>query len=90
MKTYGFDDDLSWDLAVRVYRGGGFVKDHVYLEGYLMVKKFLSEGGDVRKLYVGKVGLDDLSLVDDLLLNGVIREPAILPDFLFLSPELQQ
>lgn len=77
----GFSCDDSWNLCVRVYRGGGFVKDHVYLEGYLMVKKFAEEGGDFRKLYVGKVGLDDLELVDDLLLEKKISMPRFLPEF---------
>jgi len=78
----GFSDEDSWDLSVRAYRGGGFVKDHVYLEGYLMVKKFAEAGGDFRKLYVGKVGLDDLDLVEDLLKEKVIDEPRFLPEFL--------
>lgn len=83
LKKNDFDDDEAWNLAVRVYRGGGFVKDHVYLEGYLMIKRFVDEGGDLKKLYVGKVGLDDLPLVDDLLSSGVINEPKFLPNFLF-------
>ena len=34
LQHYGFNDEDSWNLAVRVYRGGGFVKDHVDLQGY--------------------------------------------------------
>ncbi len=82
LKGYNFCDDDAWSLAVRVYRGGGFVKDHVYLEGYLQVKNFVNEGGDLKKLYVGKVGLDDLPLVEDLLDSGLINEPKFLPSFL--------
>jgi len=33
-------------------------------------------------LYVGKVGLDDLDLVEDLLKEKVIDEPRFLPEFL--------
>jgi len=77
----GFVEEDSWNLSVRAYRGGGFGKDHVYLEGYLMVKKFAENGGDFKKLYVGKVGLDDLELVDDLLQKKLIDEPRFLPEF---------
>ena len=85
LKKYNFSDDEAWNLAVRVYRGGGFVKDHVYLEGYLMVKRFVLEGGDLKKLFVGKVGLDDLYLVEDLLSSGVINEAKFLPGVLKLA-----
>jgi uncharacterized protein (TIGR02421 family) len=78
---YGFSFEDSWNLAVRVYRGGGFVKDHVYLEGYLMVKRFAEEGGDFKKLYVGKVGIEDLEFVDELLGKGWVREAMCLPEF---------
>jgi hypothetical protein len=30
-KKYGFTDNQAWGLTLRVYRGGGYVKDHIYL-----------------------------------------------------------
>jgi hypothetical protein len=56
----------AWSIAARLKRGlenpeepGVFAKDSVYLQGYLQVKAYLSAGGSVDHLYVGKVGLAD-------------------------------
>ncbi len=55
-----------WDIVLRIYRSGGYFKDHVYLEGYLDVKAWVERGGDVRKLWVGKIGLKDVPLLNHL------------------------
>ena len=56
---------LAWAIALRVKRGlakphqpGVYAKDSVYLVGYQRVKKWLQEGGDIRHLYVGDVGME--------------------------------
>ena len=82
LQHYGFNDEDSWNLAVRVYRGGGFVKDHVYLQGYYMIDDFVKHGGDLRKLFVGKIGIEDLPLIDQLLQEKKIVEPRYMPPFL--------
>lgn len=54
----------AWNIALRVKRGladpgapGVYAKDAVYLSGWLAVRRWLAEGGDIADLYVGKVGL---------------------------------
>jgi uncharacterized protein (TIGR02421 family) len=61
----------AWTLTLRAKRGlkdsskpGAFTKDHLYLKGFLKVKKFAENGGDMRKLYVGKVGVEHVPLLD--------------------------
>jgi hypothetical protein len=34
--------------------------DRVYLQGYLDFLAFLKEGGDIQRLFIGKIGIDDL------------------------------
>lgn len=82
LKRYKFTDDQAWRLAIRAHRGGGYIKDHVYLKGYLKVKKFAERNGYFKTLYVGKIGIQHLSLVKRLLKEGVLKEPKFLPDFL--------
>lgn len=82
LKSYELTDEQSWNLSVRAHRAGGYIKDHVYLEGYSKVKDFAENSGDARRLYVGKVGLDDMSLVAELLQDRVLIEPKRLPRFL--------
>ena len=57
---------LAWGISLRVKRGlaspgepGVYAKDSVYLAGRNLVRDWLDAGGDIRKLYVGKVGVND-------------------------------
>lgn len=74
----------AFALAVRVKRGlkdtsvaGGFIKDHVYLEGKLALEDFVAHGGNLAPLYAGKIGLEHIGLVE----QGIIQPPAWLPRF---------
>jgi hypothetical protein len=56
----------AWGIALRIKRGladphapGVYAKDTVYLRGRLRVRAWLDAGGDIKDLYVGKVGIDD-------------------------------
>jgi hypothetical protein len=68
----------AWQIALRVKRGlgapglpGVYAKDTVYLRGYRRVRTWLAAGGDVARLYVGKVGVHHP--VDAWLAAGWIR-----------------
>ncbi len=74
---------LAWGICLRIKRGldhpelpGVYAKDSVYLRGRMMVRQWLDAGNDVRKLYVGKVGIDDP--VDTWIAQGWLQ-PGALP-----------
>lgn len=61
---------------------GGYTKDHLYFKGYHAVKNFIKKGGTLEELYVGKVAIKDIPLLNKLGL----KKPAILPkDFLLVG-----
>ena len=57
---------------------GGFLKDHVYLQGMLTINDYVKNGGDVKLLYAGKIGVKDVYLVKE----GIIKPAKILPEFI--------
>jgi hypothetical protein len=78
-----YSPGLAWGICLRIKRGlaepslpGVYAKDSVYLRGRMRVHRWLSDGNDVRDLYVGKVGLDDP--VTEWLVQGWL-EPGIVP-----------
>ena len=79
---YGVISRVAFDVAVRVYRGGGFTKDAIYLRGFRQVLDFVGQGGDLRDLMVGKIGVDHIPLIRELRWRGVLKAPAILPRYL--------
>ncbi len=82
LKNYRLSDDQSWNITIRAHRAGGYIKDHVYLEGLLRVRDFAKQSGDFKTLYVGKVGIDDLPLVRTLLEERILKEAKYLPNFI--------
>ncbi|BBO31147.1 hypothetical protein PLANPX_0759 [Lacipirellula parvula] len=67
--------------ALRVHRGGGLSKDAIYLRGLRDLLTYLREGHELEPLYVGKISLEEVRLVQELRRRGVIQPPALLPRF---------
>jgi uncharacterized protein (TIGR02421 family) len=79
IKKYNFSDEDAWMLAFRAHRGGGHIKDHVYLQGYFKGKEFARDCGDFKMLYIGEVGIEHLALVKRVLDGSGLKEARLLP-----------
>lgn len=71
--TFDMTDELAWKLCLKSKRGyedseakGAFTKDSLYFTGMREIDKFLEKGGEIPDLYVGKVSLTDLPLVQKI------------------------
>ena len=67
---------------LRVYRGGGFAKDAIYLRGLLQVLRHLETGGSLTPLWMGKISAEHLTAVEELRARGLLKAPVIQPTFL--------
>ncbi|GAA1715664.1 hypothetical protein GCM10009745_75040 [Kribbella yunnanensis] len=72
----------AWSIAIRVVVGGGSVKDAIYLRGITRILETIAEGNSLDVLFVGKLALDHVSLIQDLLDRGVLEAPWIRPRWL--------
>ncbi len=72
----------AWTIAIRVVVGGGSVKDAVYLRGIIRLLEFLAEGNSLDVLFVGKLALDHVPLIQDLLDREVLQAPRLRPRWL--------
>lgn len=79
---YGCSRSLAFTITMRVHRGGGFVKDMVYLKGLRQLLHLLQQGQPLEPLYVGKIGNNHAPLVQELLWRKVLDSPKLLPFFL--------
>jgi alpha-L-glutamate ligase-like protein/uncharacterized protein (TIGR02421 family) len=82
----GYDREKALSQAIIIKRGltntsdnGGFTKSVVYFRGVRAIERFLAEGGQLQRLYVGKIALEDLELVEKL---PDLQQPLLLPEFL--------
>jgi uncharacterized protein (TIGR02421 family) len=72
----------AWSVAIRVVVAGGLVRDAIYLRGISRILEALAEGVSLDVLFVGKLALDHVPLVQDLLDRGVLHEPWVRPRWL--------
>ncbi len=79
----------AFTTAMRVFRGGGYTKDVVYLRGLVALLDYLGRGGDLEILYVGKVALEFIDLVEELRWRRVLAAPALRPHHLD-TPEARE
>ena len=81
-----FPPAVAFTIVQRVKRGiidtgipGGYTKDFVYMDGFQKVGSFLKEGNSIEILFTGKIGLDDVDLVQELINQGILMKPKYLP-----------
>jgi uncharacterized protein (TIGR02421 family) len=72
----------AWIIAIRVVVAGGSVKDAIYLRGIIRLLEALAEGINLDALLVGKLALDHVPLIHDLLDRGVLHAPWVRPRWL--------
>ncbi len=81
-KEFGFSKERSFNITSRMFQGGGFLKDIVYLKGLLQLRDHLENGGTLEPLLAGKFSLRHLDIVEDLTHRGLLHPPKIKPRYL--------
>ncbi len=83
IKRLGFDDTRALRTCFKVKRGmgnaalpGAFTKEIVYFRGWKLVREFLENGGDPKDLYLGKINLRDIALINQV---KDLIDPVYLP-----------
>lgn len=77
---YDLEKGLAFTLTTRVYRGGGFTKDHLYLKGFTDILALYNNKQPLENLLVGKTGLLDLTTINEMVARGLIKKPSSLFD----------
>lgn len=80
-RTAGLSRKRAFQTAVRVHRGGGFVKDLIYLKGLGDILSYLGAGGDLELLWTGKVGLHHIRLLQELRYRKILLPPLLIPSY---------
>lgn len=79
---YGFSKNEAFTVSMRVYRGGGYTKDFIYLQGLVNVLDYLAEGRQLEQLYIGKISYEHLDFIEELQWRKVLTAPRLRPRFL--------
>lgn len=75
-------DELAFTITARVYRGGGFTKDYLYLQGLRQIINAYENENNFLHLLSGKVSLECLPQISNLIEKGILLPPSrITPAF---------
>lgn len=82
----GYDAAKALTKTIELKRGlhdasepGAFTKGLVYFRGLQAIERYVAEGGDLRRLYVGKIALEDLDIIEKI--DG-LKSSLLIPVFL--------
>ncbi len=81
-KDFDLDARSAFNVVLRVYRGGGFAKDAIYLRGVLQVLNHLKAGGSLTPFWMGKISAAHFGAIEELKSRGLLRAPRVEPVFL--------
>ena len=82
MDTTVLTPEQAYQITIRAFRGGGYLKDIIYLGGLCLLEEFTERGGRVKNLFMGKIGLQRLEKVEKLIQEEKLNAPKIDPWFL--------
>ncbi|WP_411895178.1 flavohemoglobin expression-modulating QEGLA motif protein [Winogradskyella sp. A2] len=72
--------DKAFTITLRVHRGGGFTKDHLYLRGIRNVYKYAKSDNDLGVLLTGKVSQEYIPTIEKLQDKGLAIAPKYITD----------
>jgi uncharacterized protein (TIGR02421 family) len=82
---YGFSAQGAFMMTMRTFRGGGYTKDAVYLQGLVEVLDYLATGKELLPLYLGKIAHEFLPLIEELRWRQVLQKSLLVPRLFALS-----
>jgi uncharacterized protein (TIGR02421 family) len=78
----GVSRTQAFTITMRTFRSGGLTKDAVYLRGLHELVRYLGAGKALDPLWLGKMPLAEVPLVEELRARGVLAEPLLRPRYL--------
>lgn len=81
-EEHRFPQREAFNHTMRVFRGGGLLKDAVYLRGLLGIMRYLALGGELEPLFLGKLAAHHVPFIRELQLRGILVPVPIAPRYL--------
>ncbi|HYX10021.1 MAG TPA: flavohemoglobin expression-modulating QEGLA motif protein [Bacteroidales bacterium] len=83
---YKIDAESAFYITARTFRGGGFTKDYLYLQGFKKVLKLYKQNQNLENLLIGKTSLEYLSTINEMIDRGFLKSPRY-KTHAFISPK---
>lgn len=77
-----FSQSAAFTISMRIYRGGGFPKDAIYLRGLVRLLDYLKQKRSLEPLFVGKIALEHIPIIRELQRRKVLAPPLLRPRYM--------
>ncbi len=78
INDYDVEENEAFIIVTRIFRGGGFTKDHLYLSGFVKILKLWQEHYDLSPLLIGKTSLPFFNTLEEMIGREMISAPKYL------------
>ncbi len=82
VEAHDFEERTAFRITVRIFRGGGLVKDAIYLRGLIRLLNYLTDNGDLNLLFTGKFSLEHIPIISELLHRKVLTPAKLTPSYM--------
>lgn len=79
MEQYSIPPAEAFRTTARVFRGGGFTKDHLYLKGFRLAYENWKNQRSLEAMFIGKTSFEYLPLLEELTDRGLLEKPTHIP-----------
>ena len=74
-ETFKWNPNKLFYLVTRVYRGGGFTKDYLYLRGFRKILQMKERGVKLDNLFLGKTSHNYLGILNEMVDRKILNPP---------------
>jgi uncharacterized protein (TIGR02421 family) len=78
VNEHNVEKNTAFKIVTRVYRGGGFTKDYLYLNGFSRLFKFWQNGNDLTPLLVGKTSIGFYNTIVEMMDRNIVEKPKFI------------
>tara|TARA_Y100001978_G_scaffold199888_1_gene215114 strand:- start:810 stop:2819 length:2010 start_codon:yes stop_codon:yes gene_type:complete len=71
----GMNPNDAFSLCTRIFRGGGFTKDYLYLSGFVKILRMYLNDIDLSPLLVGKTSTDFYDTLVEMIDREIVKPP---------------
>jgi uncharacterized protein (TIGR02421 family) len=83
------DVNEAYSITTRIFRGGGFTKDYVYLSGFIKILRFYQKGNSLDPLLVGKTSIGFYNTISEMIEREMVQKPSFITKS-YLEPQPQE
>jgi uncharacterized protein (TIGR02421 family) len=75
MDTKLLNETQAFFMTARIFRGGGFTKDHLYLKGFKDILKYYNQNNHIMSLLIGKTSLKYKDVIEEMIERKIFLPP---------------